>query len=855
MAFQAYRRSSLRIVLLCCLVEFFTGQHVSAQAEADKRSFDVSEGYAINTLKEAAQQAGVEFIFSADLMEGVTTSPIQGEYLPLEAFSIMLAETSLKVSQHGKTGIYAITRAASIQNPKLVQKPIEKTEMNVKNKNWLRTLTAILTLGLAESPTQVNAQDRKEDEMVTKLTAYVVEEGADAGYYASNSITGTRTQETLLNIPLTVNIVTSELIEDTNMIRLEDAFDYTPGINKSFENDSRFSLRGFNDTNPRINGIPTGGLAHFDTAVVDRIEVLKGSNAALYGSTSGAGGFVNILTKKPLFSPYARVSLSAGTNHRDRMVVDVTGPLALEGDTAKFAYRLVGAIQDGSNKGWRDYTSDAWRMIISPSLTWRPTPKTEVTLELYRDRYETIHETPITPAKGTDQSDTYFHELSPSFNINGPDSFNISSTDAATLFITQQVNDDLGFRITSANIEVFENFYRRQGFTEAPGSPSGGGIIRTFPLTRPKSRQERQWHRADLKWNPEFTGKKLDVLVGVQYSADSSDNARSTGANENFNLFSYTEQDLRLPPLSSLTVREDRTNYTRSTLFNTVVSYSTLEEKLKLFTTFARQLNAKGRGVDHRLGETLSEMPWVKIEDPDDYGFGFSYKVTPDFSFYGMYNNDSQINSVDENGNRFPNQTQNQYEVGVKYNLSSRVSGSVSIFNIKRTNLVSRDFALPNTPLVSTGEEISEGIEVEHFMNYDNGVSAILGLSYLNAEIGTWAQRPDLVGAPLVSAPKFSGSAWLKYSPPNIKALSVGAGLIYSDSFSPYGPTSAANRSLALAPKYTVVNLMARYTFELANDKEMMLKINVANVTDEKYLIGMGFGDPLNATFSLDYRF
>jgi len=57
--------------------------------------------------------------------------------------------------------------------------------------------------------------------MVTKLTAYVVEEGADAGYYASNSITGTRTQETLLNIPLTVNIVTSELIEDTNMIRLE----------------------------------------------------------------------------------------------------------------------------------------------------------------------------------------------------------------------------------------------------------------------------------------------------------------------------------------------------------------------------------------------------------------------------------------------------------------------------------------------------------------------------------------------------------------------------------------------------------------------------------------------------------
>ena len=96
MAFQASCRSSLWFIFLCCLVVFFTGQQVSAQVETEKRSFDISVGYAINTLKEAAQQAEVEFIFSADLVKGVRTPSIQGEYTPLEAFSLMLAETSFE---------------------------------------------------------------------------------------------------------------------------------------------------------------------------------------------------------------------------------------------------------------------------------------------------------------------------------------------------------------------------------------------------------------------------------------------------------------------------------------------------------------------------------------------------------------------------------------------------------------------------------------------------------------------------------------------------------------------------------------------------------------------------------------
>jgi hypothetical protein len=65
--------------------------------ETEAKSLDLPEGPALNTLKEAALRREVEFIFSANLVIGVRTNSIQGSYTPLEAFSLMLDEISLRV--------------------------------------------------------------------------------------------------------------------------------------------------------------------------------------------------------------------------------------------------------------------------------------------------------------------------------------------------------------------------------------------------------------------------------------------------------------------------------------------------------------------------------------------------------------------------------------------------------------------------------------------------------------------------------------------------------------------------------------------------------------------------------------
>jgi len=79
-------------------------------AEATVR-FDIEEGPAVETLKEAARQAEVEFIFSSCLVEEVRTLAVKGKYTPFHAFELMLADSPFIVVQHQESGVYSIQRS------------------------------------------------------------------------------------------------------------------------------------------------------------------------------------------------------------------------------------------------------------------------------------------------------------------------------------------------------------------------------------------------------------------------------------------------------------------------------------------------------------------------------------------------------------------------------------------------------------------------------------------------------------------------------------------------------------------------------------------------------------------------
>lgn len=84
-----------------------------SKGSADLVYFDVGAGPAVETLKEAARQADVEFIFSSDLVQGLKTPAVRGKYAPKEAFERLLADSPYLVVRHPQSGVYSIQRSGS----------------------------------------------------------------------------------------------------------------------------------------------------------------------------------------------------------------------------------------------------------------------------------------------------------------------------------------------------------------------------------------------------------------------------------------------------------------------------------------------------------------------------------------------------------------------------------------------------------------------------------------------------------------------------------------------------------------------------------------------------------------------
>ena len=119
-------------------------------------------------------------------------------------------------------------------------------------------------------------------------------------YVAPNSISGTAMNALLKDVPMTINVVTSDFLEDSLVGSFERALDYNSSIVQTTrsENSNRvglMSIRGFRNRNLLLDGVLASDF--LPTQLIERIEVVKGPNT-LYGQ-SDPGGLVNVISKRP----------------------------------------------------------------------------------------------------------------------------------------------------------------------------------------------------------------------------------------------------------------------------------------------------------------------------------------------------------------------------------------------------------------------------------------------------------------------------------------------------------------------------------------------------------------------------
>jgi len=245
--------------------------------------------------------------------------------------------------------------------------------MNRTRRNTLAAAIAAVTVASA-LPTAVSAQQ------------------AGARTLEEVMVTARKREESLQQIPVAVSALTSQMMQDMNIRDLDDIAKVTAGL--VFDNDfsrtaNRPVIRGqaniLNDSGVAyfIDGVYiTGSIADYDLNDVERVEVVKGPQSALYGRNTYAGA-INMITKNPGDKLEGNVRVEVAEDDQYEFTGAVRGPLidgVLSGSIAARYYERGGIFNssfDGAPVGEQESRS------VSGLLRYTPTEDLDIRLRAY----------------------------------------------------------------------------------------------------------------------------------------------------------------------------------------------------------------------------------------------------------------------------------------------------------------------------------------------------------------------------------------------------------------------------------------------------------------------------------------
>ena len=242
-------------------------------------------------------------------------------------------------------------------------------------------LSILASAVLAALPLAAGAQAAS-----TSLREVTVSADEDQTYAPATARSATKTSAPLRDVPQSVNVVTEKLIEDQNATSMEAALRNVPGVSFNHGDGQRDQvlIRGFSAISDWfVDGVRDDALYFRDLSDTERVEVLKGPAAVLYGRGS-SGGIINRVTKKPIFgSPFGgEVSLGVGNDGYRRATADLNTAI---GDA--MAFRLNVAGEDSDSYRDQQFTQ---RYNIAPSLAIKFSPQTDLLLQYTNLRDERL---------------------------------------------------------------------------------------------------------------------------------------------------------------------------------------------------------------------------------------------------------------------------------------------------------------------------------------------------------------------------------------------------------------------------------------------------------------------------------
>ena len=653
-----------------------------------------------------------------------------------------------------------------------------------------------------------------------------------ASPYAAKTVqTGQYRGLDALDVPATVNTVTSDVLKAQAATGLFDALRNVAGVTRqqlSGISYDQLSVRGIaldNRQSYYLDGVlPIDNNIWMPMEDKERVEVLKGASALYYGFTVPAG-VVNMVLKRAGDTPVTSASV----------LVDSHGSVGAHADIARrfgadnqFGIRVnamdehVETPIDG-DRGYRQFETVA--------LDWKPTNRLTFKYDLEHIDQRVVEQAGITPLAPVNGVITLPQLPDASKLLVPNDKPTTSTATSQILRVDYLINDNwsanasIGQSITQRNrwLWILQKYNVDTGVGSLQGSKQNGQFY------------ENKNVRAELNGNFNTGPFTHDVTFGV---------SENWLFQPDFTTYYYTATQNLYDPVSITNLKAG----TSKAFYAQHVSNQGAYVFDRIGLTKDLQFTAGVRYSSYHASQALTATQNVNHTSPSA---SLLYKITPQTSVYASY-----IEGLESAGSApstatnayqvLPAAVSKQEEVGVRHRFGNGSLASIAAFQIRQPS-ASTD-ATGVYALNGTGRY--RGLEFSYQGDITRDLSIVTTGMWLNAELVD-STDPTTLGKRPENTPSYTGSIFLNYRVPHLYGFSVNAGAYFVGQ----RPINDANQ--ASIPGYTLVSAGARYETRLLG-RNATFQLNVENAFNKHYWASAGssqLGIGLERTISLTSTF
>ncbi len=707
--------------------------------------------------------------------------------------------------------------------------------------------SSLLLLG---APAHAEAFDTAAGDALITVTAT-----RDPGYRIAATGSATRTDTPLLDVPQTVDILSRDRLDDQAILSITDALRYVPGTSaaQGEGNRDQIVIRGNNTSADFfVDGLRDDVQYFRDFYNIERLEILKGPNALIFGR-GGAGGIVNRVSKTPQPQAFVTANAAADTFGGWRIGADAGAPLG-----SGITTRLNGFYEDGRNH--RQFFG-LQRWGINPTLGFDLGGKGNLIIGYEHVDDNRLADRGVPSENGHPLLDRQFRNT-----FFGARDVNRSvfNGDIVSLAGDYALTDHLSLRHRSRYGD-YDKLYRNLfPVTAVAGAAAGDGDEDEGPVVpgsassesigveayRDATRRKSFLSQTDLVWKVTTGPISHVVLTGIEFGRQTTRNARLNGFFNGDDTLRVTVPltDPFAPP--SFVFRPgpgQRDNRTRADFFAAFVQDQiAIGDHVELVA---------GVRYDRFSLDFINNLDGTRLSRTDNFvspRFGLIYKPVTAASLYFNYSKSflpqsgDQFTSLTASAASLKPESFENFEIGGKWDVTPALNLTTAIYRLDRTNTRATDPVNGNTVL--SGASRSEGWEVALNGRIRSNWQATAGFALQDARL-TSNTTAGPAGRKVPLVPRTQVSLWTRYD--ITPRFGVGVGVVHQDK------SFATISNAVVLPAYTRVDaaLFARL------GKNFEAQINVENIGNTRYFPtahtdnNISTGAPTSARFTLRARY